>query len=166
MADSVSEFQAIVDTRNDAFKQLSEVEAPALAKFNDLVNKNVIDGTINGLKEFYYETHALWAETARRYDLPIVAVLWNNSSWGPSVEEMPYLNGRTDPFEMLPGQRYDRMFELMGCHGEHVEQPADFRHALERSLNAGTTAVINVVGDRRIGHPSLGGNLLGSTTVR
>src|SRR5262245_16243225 len=105
-------------------------------------------------------------ETARRYDLPIVAVLWNNSSWGPSVEEMPYLKGRTDPFEMLPGQRYDRMFELMGCHGEHVERPAEFRLALERSLNAGTTAVINVVGDRRIGHPSLGGNLLGSTTVR
>ena len=30
-------------------------------------------------------------ETARRYDLPIVAVLWNDSSWGPSFEEMPFL---------------------------------------------------------------------------
>ena len=104
-------------------------------------------------------------ETARRYDLPIVAVLWNNSSWGPSFEEMPFLKGRTDPFDMLPNQRYDRMFEAMGCHGEHVERPEQFRPALERALRAGRTALINVIGDRRIGHPSLGGNLLGSTRV-
>lgn len=65
-------------------------------------------------------------ETARRYGLPIVAVLWNNSSWGPSFDEMPFLKGRTDPFEILPNQRYDRMFELMDCHGEHVERPEEF----------------------------------------
>jgi acetolactate synthase I/II/III large subunit len=104
-------------------------------------------------------------ETARRYDLPIIAVLWNNSSWGPSFDEMPYLKGRTDPFEMLPNQRYDRMFELMGCYGEHVERPEEFRPALERALSAGKTALVNVVGDRTIGHPSLGGNLLGSTRL-
>jgi acetolactate synthase-1/2/3 large subunit len=104
-------------------------------------------------------------ETARRYGLPIVAVLWNNSSWGPSFEEMPFLKGRTDPFEILPNQRYDRMFELMDCHGEHVERPEEFRPALERALRAGKTALVNVVGDRTIGHPTLGGNLLGSTRV-
>ena len=76
-------------------------------------------------------------ETARRYDLPIVVVLWNNSSWGPSFEEMPFLKGRTDPFDMLPDQRYDRMFEAMGCHGEHVERPDQFRPALERALQRG-----------------------------
>jgi acetolactate synthase-1/2/3 large subunit len=104
-------------------------------------------------------------ETARRYGLPIVAVLWNNSSWGPSFEEMPFLKGRTDPFEMLPNQRYDLMFELMDCHGEYVERPQEFRPALERALRAGKTALVNVVGNRAIGHPSLGGNLLGSTQV-
>ncbi len=104
-------------------------------------------------------------ETARRYGLPIVVVLWNDSSWGPSFEEMPFLKGRTDPFEIQPNQRYDRMFELMDCHGEHVERPEGFRPALERALKSGRTALINVVGDRAIGHPSLGGNLLGSTRV-
>jgi acetolactate synthase-1/2/3 large subunit len=102
-------------------------------------------------------------ETARRYGLPIVAVVWNNGSWGPSFDQMPFLKGRTDPFEILPNQRYDRMFEFMDCHGEHVEQPEEFRPALERALRAGKTALVNVVGDRAIGHPSLGGNLLGST---
>jgi acetolactate synthase I/II/III large subunit len=104
-------------------------------------------------------------ETARRYGLPIVAVLWNNSSWGPSFNEMPFLKGRTDPFEILPNLRYDRMFELMDCHGEYVERPEEFRPALERALRAGKSALVNVVGDRTIGHPSLGGNLLGSTRV-
>jgi acetolactate synthase I/II/III large subunit len=104
-------------------------------------------------------------ETARRYDLPIVVVLWNNSSWGPSFEEMPFLKDRTDPFNMLPNQRYDRMFEEMGCHGEFVERPEQFRPALERSLRSGKAALINVIGDRAVGHPSLGGNLLGSTRV-
>jgi acetolactate synthase-1/2/3 large subunit len=105
-------------------------------------------------------------ETARRCGLPIVAVLWNNSSWGPSFDQMPFLKGRTDPFEMLPNQRYDLMFELMDCHGEHVERPEEFRPALERALEAGKTALVNVVGDRTIGHPSLGGNLLGSTSAQ
>jgi acetolactate synthase-1/2/3 large subunit len=104
-------------------------------------------------------------ETARRYGLPIVAVLWNNSSRAPSFDQMPFLKGRTDPFEMLPNLRYDRMFELMDCHGEHVERPEEFRPALERALRAGKTALVNVIGDRTIGHPNLGGNLLGSTRV-
>jgi acetolactate synthase I/II/III large subunit len=104
-------------------------------------------------------------ETARRYGLPIVAVLWNNSSWGPSFDEMPFLKGRTDPFEILPNQRYDRMFELMDCHGEYAERPDEFRPALERAMRAGKTALVNVIGDRAIGHPSLGGNLLGSTRM-
>ena len=41
-------------------------------------------------------------DRAPSYNLPIVAVLWNNSSWGPSFEQMPMLKGRTDPFDMLP----------------------------------------------------------------
>lgn len=104
-------------------------------------------------------------ETARRYDLPIVVVLWNNSSWGPAFEEMPALKGRTDPFNMLPDLRYDRMAELMDCHGEFVTRPDQLRGALQRALGSGRTALVNVIGDHRIGHPSLGGNLLGSTRV-
>lgn len=104
-------------------------------------------------------------ETALRYQLPIVTVLWNNSSWGPSFDQMPLLKGRTDPFTMLENIRYDQMFAILGCHTEHVEQPAQLPGALERALRAGKASLINVVGDKRIGHPRLGGNLLGSTEV-
>jgi acetolactate synthase-1/2/3 large subunit len=104
-------------------------------------------------------------ETAAKYKIPIVVVLWNNSSWGPNFDQMPMLKGRTDPFDMLPNIRYDRIFTELGCHGEHVEKPDDLAPALERALKSGKPALVNVIGDKRIGHPSLGGNLLGSTQL-
>jgi acetolactate synthase-1/2/3 large subunit len=102
-------------------------------------------------------------ETAARYQVPLVTVLWNNSSWGPSFELSPLLRGRTDPFDMIPGIRYDRIAEELGCHGEFVEDPDDLRPALERALASGRPSVVNVIGNKAIGHPTLGGNLLGST---
>jgi acetolactate synthase-1/2/3 large subunit len=104
-------------------------------------------------------------ETALKHKLPIVTLLWNNSSWGPGFEQMPMLRGRVEPFDMLPELRYDRMFEAIGCHGEHVTRPDELRPALERALAAGKPSVINVIGDPRVGHARLGGNLLGSTKV-
>lgn len=104
-------------------------------------------------------------ETAAKYNLPIICLLWNNSSWGPSFEQMPLLKGRTDPFDMVPNIRYDKVFEPMGVHTEHAETPDEIIPALERALKSGKTSLINVLGDRRFGHPSLGGNLLGSTQV-
>jgi acetolactate synthase-1/2/3 large subunit len=104
-------------------------------------------------------------ETALKHRLPIVTVLWNNSSWGPGFEQMPMLRGRTDAFDMLPQLRYDRMFEAIGCHGEHVTRPDEIRPALERAMAAGKPSVVNVIGDPRVGHARLGGNLLGSTQL-
>jgi acetolactate synthase-1/2/3 large subunit len=104
-------------------------------------------------------------ETALRYELPVHTVLWNNSSWGPSFEEMPLLKGRTDPFNMLEGIRYDQMFAIMGCHAEHVADADHIAPALQRAFASGKASLVNVVGDKRVGHPGLGGNLLGSTKV-
>ncbi|HVN84929.1 MAG TPA: thiamine pyrophosphate-binding protein [Candidatus Binatia bacterium] len=104
-------------------------------------------------------------ETALRYDLPVHTVLWNNSSWGPNFEQMPLLKGRTDPFNMIENIRYDEMFKIMGCHGEHADKPDDIKPALERAFTSGKASLINVTGDKRVGHPRLGGNLLGSTQV-
>ena len=104
-------------------------------------------------------------ETALKHKLPVVTLLWNNSSWGPSFDQMPMLRGRVDPFDMLPELRYDRMFEAIGCHGEHVTAPDEFRPALTRAFASGKASVINVIGDPRVGHARLGGNLLGSTKV-
>lgn len=102
-------------------------------------------------------------ETAAKYKIPLVTLLWNNSSWGPSFESMPILKGRTKPFDMIQNIRYDKVFEPMGVYTEHVEKNEEIIPALERALKSGKTALVNVIGDKRIGHPTLGGNLLGST---
>ncbi|HJW70858.1 MAG TPA: thiamine pyrophosphate-binding protein [Candidatus Binatia bacterium] len=104
-------------------------------------------------------------ETALKHRLPVCTLVWNNSSWGPSFDQMPMLRGRVEPFDMLPDLRYDRMFEAIGCHGEHVTEPDGVRPAFERALSSGRASVVNVIGDARVGHARLGGNLLGSTKV-
>jgi acetolactate synthase I/II/III large subunit len=102
-------------------------------------------------------------ETAARYKLPIVTVLWNNSSWGPNFDQMPGLKGRTDPFNMLHEIRYDKVFAEMGCHGELIETPEQIVPAVERAFKSGKPALLNVIGDTSVGNATLGGNLLGST---
>jgi acetolactate synthase-1/2/3 large subunit len=102
-------------------------------------------------------------ETAARYKLPVITVLWNNSSWGPNFDQMPFLKDKTDPFNMLPDIRYDKIFAEMGCHGEQVETPEQIIPALERAFKSGKPAVVNVIGDPSVGNATLGGNLLGST---
>jgi thiamine pyrophosphate-dependent acetolactate synthase large subunit-like protein len=67
------------------------------------------------------------------------------------------LNGgwTADPKGEKPGRqlgysRYDEMARALGCHGEYVERPEDIRAALERAqraVDAGQTAVVNVVTD-------------------
>jgi acetolactate synthase I/II/III large subunit len=104
-------------------------------------------------------------ETALKHKLPVHTVVWNNSSWGPSFDQMPMLRGQVDPFDMLPELRYDRMFSAIGCHGEHVVEPDTIRPALLRAFSSGKASVVNVIGDPRVGHARLGGNLLGSTKV-
>jgi acetolactate synthase I/II/III large subunit len=105
-------------------------------------------------------------ETAARYELPIIVVLYNNSSWGPNETMNQQGNSLTGiPLAMLPDIRYDKVFEPLGVHGELVEQPDDIIPALERSLSSGKPALINVIGSDKYGHPTLGASFLGSTQV-
>lgn len=92
-------------------------------------------------------------ETAQRYNLPAVYLIYNNSTWLSGMERVFYgelLRGNT--FGMLPNIRYDKMFEPLGCHTEHVENPEQLRPALERSFASGKTAVVNVFVDEKARH--------------
>jgi hypothetical protein len=55
--------------------------------------------------------------------------------------------------ECLPDIRYDKLSEVFGCYGEHVDDPAQIRPALERcckQAEAGNTAVLNVKMDASV----------------
>ncbi|UCC60974.1 MAG: hypothetical protein JSV02_03910, partial [Dehalococcoidia bacterium] len=89
-------------------------------------------------------------ETAARYKLPVVYMVYNDSEWMSGI--WMFFKGQIDPTGMLPDIRYDKMFEYMGCHGEFVTEPKQIRPALERSFNSGKPAVINVIVEKRLLH--------------
>jgi acetolactate synthase-1/2/3 large subunit len=56
----------------------------------------------------------------------------------------------------LAHRRYDKIVEAMGGHGEYVEKPEDIGPAIQRALDSGLPACVNVMTDPEIG-PGLGG---------
>jgi acetolactate synthase-1/2/3 large subunit len=88
-------------------------------------------------------------ETAVRHDIPIVAIVGNDQGWGMirrSVKEM----GHAVACE-LPPTRYDQIVEGMGGHGEFVEKPEDLAAAIQRAVDSGRPACVNVLLDPEIG---------------
>jgi acetolactate synthase-1/2/3 large subunit len=82
-------------------------------------------------------------DTAVRHNIPILVVVSNNGGWA-GIGEMA---GRDLGFT-----RYDKISEVLGCHGEHVEKPEEIRPSLERAqaaVRAGKPAVVNVITDPR-----------------
>ena len=93
-------------------------------------------------------------ETASRYKIPAVYLLFNNSSW-ISTEFQKATLPKVDSWGMLPDIRYDKMFDEVGCHTEFVTEPEQIRPALERSFNSGKTSLINVIPDNTILPPQI-----------
>ena len=94
-------------------------------------------------------------ETAAKYNIPIITLLWNNSSWGPSFESMPLLKGRTKPFNMVQDIRYDKVFEPMGVYTEHTIRQVFLRSNAPPKTASSLATSASVI--------TLGSNLLGST---
>ncbi|MBP7335495.1 thiamine pyrophosphate-binding protein [Niveispirillum sp.] len=99
-------------------------------------------------------------ETAVRYDIPVVYLVYNDSALAAGLEQYAYgENFRVlgseayKGFRLTQDVRYDQMFAPLGCHVEHVESPADIAPALERAFASGKTAVINLIATRHSQHP-------------
>ncbi len=106
-------------------------------------------------------------ETAIRFRLPIVFLVNNNNGWVPAIKYSIYgrnweAMGQQDQGigqECLPDIRYDKMFEILGCHGEWVTGPEDISPALGRAFEAaeaGKTAVVNVKMDPTLANSGVG----------
>ena len=86
--------------------------------------------------------NAMEMDTAVRHNIPIVTVISLNGGWtaDPDGDKV----GRT-----LGYQRYEKMMDAFGGHGEYVEKPGDIRPALERAYASGKPAIVNVKTDFR-----------------
>jgi thiamine pyrophosphate-dependent acetolactate synthase large subunit-like protein len=70
-------------------------------------------------------------ETASKYRMPIIVIVYNNNAWGT------WSGNSRSPVTMSlhlfqENVRYDKVAEGLGAHGEYVTKPGDFRAALER----------------------------------
>jgi thiamine pyrophosphate-dependent acetolactate synthase large subunit-like protein len=73
-------------------------------------------------------------DTAQKYKIPVVAVIYNNNSWGM----WPQAVGSARSMHMYLFQenlRYDKMAEGLGARGEYVNTPEQLREALHRSYD-------------------------------
>jgi acetolactate synthase-1/2/3 large subunit len=98
-------------------------------------------------------------EVAVRYELPIVFVVYNNSMLGSGLEDYAYGEGfpvlgpkANRGFHLTQDVRYDEMYAALGCHGEHVTEPAELEPALKRALESGKTAVVNIISSANVRH--------------
>jgi thiamine pyrophosphate-dependent acetolactate synthase large subunit-like protein len=88
-------------------------------------------------------------DTAAKYKIPIVCVVFNNDCWGM----WPSAQGQSRAMHMYLFQqhlRYDKMAEGLGAAGEYVRTQEEFRDALKRAYmtasNARLSTLINVQG--------------------
>lgn len=82
-------------------------------------------------------------DTCIRHNLPITTVLGNDATWGIDKTFQVAYYGRAVGTD-LRFIRYDRVVDAIGGYAEYVEKPAEVGPAVERALNSGRPALVNV----------------------
>lgn len=83
-----------------------------------------------------------------RLGIPAVLVVGNDGAWGEiRIPQVGIYGPEGEVATRLAPSRYDRLTEVFGGHGEHVERPDELAPALERALAAGEPAIVNVLLD-------------------
>jgi acetolactate synthase I/II/III large subunit len=90
--------------------------------------------------------HMAEFDTAVRHNLPFIAVVGNDASWGAEhqIQVRDYGADRAHSCSLLP-TRYDQVAVALGGHGELVTEAADLAPALERAIASGKPACVNVM---------------------
>jgi acetolactate synthase-1/2/3 large subunit len=92
-------------------------------------------------------------DTLARHGVAVVAVMGNNGIWALEKHPMEFLYGYSVVAELRPETRYDQVVEALGCHGSLVREPSELRPALERALESGMPALVNVLTDPAVAYP-------------
>lgn len=95
-------------------------------------------------------------ETAARYGIALVVVIHNDSGWGMTRDmEAEYFGKGHEWGNVLGVVHYERMVEALGGHGEFVERADELAPALQRALQSGKPACVNVMVDPKPKSPGL-----------
>jgi len=98
--------------------------------------------------------NAIEFDTAVRHDIPFVAVVANNGTWGMSLHGQGLQHGYDQLVATEIGDRpYERMVEALGGYGERVEQLDDLAPAIDRAIQTNKPACVNVLIDPDVYSP-------------
>ncbi|MHA2036360.1 MAG: thiamine pyrophosphate-binding protein [Promethearchaeota archaeon] len=92
-------------------------------------------------------------DTAKRFDLPIVVVVSNDSLWGMVARGQKATFGKKFfglGTALSSDTRYDKYAEAFNCHGELVSDPNEIGPALQRAFDSNLPAVIDVRIDPKV----------------
>ncbi len=92
-------------------------------------------------------------DTLARHGVAVVGVMGNNGIWGLEKHPMQQIYGYSVAADLRPETRYDTVVEALGGHGELVRAPGELRPALQRALQAGIPALVNVLTDPSVAYP-------------
>jgi len=88
--------------------------------------------------------NAMEIDTAVRLGLNIVVLLGNDAAWGIDKNIQVGIYGKAVVTDLAPS-RYDLVAQGLGAYGELVERPEDIEPALDRALNVGRPALLNIM---------------------
>lgn len=107
---------------------------------------------LTGDAGFYYHIGEL--ETARRYGLNIIVVVNNNLCMNQEASFWDEGNADQEKNWVFSDVSFADVARGFGCHGERVDDPADFAPALEKARASGLPAVIDVRTDPAVVAPA------------
>jgi thiamine pyrophosphate-dependent acetolactate synthase large subunit-like protein len=101
--------------------------------------------------DYAFGAAAMEVETAARVGIPVVFVISNNGGIaGHTIQDRMFAPDSPPIAALLPVD-YERMGEMVGGFAAKVTEPAEIRPTLERALNSGRVAVVNVLTDPKGG---------------
>jgi len=92
-------------------------------------------------------------DTLARHGVNVIGVMGNNGIWALEKHPMEFVYGYSVAADLRPETRYDQVVEALGCHGELVRRPEEFKPAFARALESGKPALINVLTDPSVVYP-------------
>lgn len=99
------------------------------------------------LGDYAFGSAAMVVETAARIGAAPVFIVLNNQGIAGHLIQDRMFPAAAGPVATLLPARYDKLAEMVGGHGEHVERPEDIRPALERAFASGKVAVVHILID-------------------
>lgn len=84
-------------------------------------------------------------ESAARHGIAFVCVIANDGAWGIVKDDQIASHGPDGAYGTdLPQARYEKIAEIFGGYGEYVDAPEQIRPAIERAIDSGKPACVNV----------------------